>query len=75
VHGLEKADAVFEALRCLSCGNCYECDGCYGACPERAINKLGKRKGYAINFVKCTGCGVCYQQCPCHAIDMIAEPA
>ena len=75
VHGLEKADAVFEALRCLSCGNCYECDGCFGACPEGAINKLGKRKGYAINFVKCTGCGVCYQQCPCHAIDMIAEPA
>ena len=75
VHGQEKADAVFEALRCLSCGNCYECDGCFGACPERAINKLGKRKGYAINFDKCTGCGLCFQQCPCHAIDMIAEPA
>ena len=75
VHGLQKADAVFEALRCLSCGNCYECDGCFGACPERAINKLGKRKGYAVNFDKCTGCGVCYQQCPCHAIDMVPEPA
>jgi formate dehydrogenase beta subunit len=75
VHGLQKADAVFEALRCLSCGNCYECDGCFGACPERAIIKLGKRKGYAVNFDKCTGCGVCFQQCPCHAIDMIAEPA
>jgi len=75
VHGLSKADAVFEALRCLSCGNCFECDGCYGACPERAITKLGKRKGYAVNFDKCTGCGVCFQQCPCHAIDMIPEPA
>jgi NADPH-dependent glutamate synthase beta subunit-like oxidoreductase len=74
VHGLKKPDAVFEALRCLSCGNCYECDGCFGACPERAIIKLGKRKGYAINFDKCTGCGVCFQQCPCHAIDMVPEP-
>ena len=75
VHGLSKEDAVFEALRCLSCGNCFECDGCFGACPERAIIKLGKRKGYAINFDKCTGCGVCFQQCPCHAIDMVPEPA
>jgi len=74
VHGLKKPDAVFEALRCLSCGNCYECDGCFGACPERAIIKLGKRKGYAINFDKCTGCSVCFQQCPCHAIDMVPEP-
>jgi NADPH-dependent glutamate synthase beta subunit-like oxidoreductase/Pyruvate/2-oxoacid:ferredoxin oxidoreductase delta subunit len=74
VHGLSKNDAVFEALRCLSCGNCFECDGCFGACPERAITKLGKNKGYAVNFDKCTGCGACYQQCPCHAIEMIPEP-
>jgi formate dehydrogenase beta subunit len=75
VHGLNKTDAVFEALRCLSCGNCFECDGCFGACPERAISKLGKHKGYAVNLDKCTGCGVCFQQCPCHAIDMVAELA
>jgi formate dehydrogenase beta subunit len=74
VHGLSKEDAVFEALRCLSCGNCFECDGCFGACPERAITKLGKHKGYAVNFDKCTGCGVCFQQCPCHAIEMTPEP-
>jgi formate dehydrogenase (NADP+) beta subunit len=75
VHGLDKADAVFEALRCLSCGNCFECDGCFGACPERAISKLGKHKGYAVNFDKCTGCGICFQQCPCHAIEMAPETA
>ena len=27
--------------RCLSCGNCFECDGCFGACPEDAVIKLG----------------------------------
>jgi formate dehydrogenase beta subunit len=74
VHGLRKEDAVFEALRCLSCGNCFECDGCFGACPERAITRLGRHKGYAVNFDKCTGCGVCFQQCPCHAIEMSPEP-
>jgi NADPH-dependent glutamate synthase beta subunit-like oxidoreductase len=75
VHGLKKKDAVFEAKRCLSCGNCYECDGCFGACPERAIIKLGKYKGYKIDFDKCIGCSICFEQCPCHAIEMIPEPA
>jgi NADPH-dependent glutamate synthase beta subunit-like oxidoreductase len=75
VHGLKKGDAVFEARRCLSCGNCYECDGCFGACPERAIIKRGRHKGYVVDFDKCTGCGTCFQQCPCHAIEMIPEPA
>lgn len=40
--GLTSEEAEFEARRCLSCGNCFECDGCYGACPEDAIIKLGK---------------------------------
>jgi formate dehydrogenase beta subunit len=75
VKGLKKADAAFEAKRCLSCGNCFECDGCFGACPERAIIKLGKGKGFKIDFDKCTGCATCFEQCPCHAIEMIPEPA
>jgi len=75
VQGLGKQDAVFEAKRCLSCGNCFECDGCFGACPERAILKLGKGKGYQIDFDKCTGCAICFEQCPCHAIEMAPEPA
>ena len=48
VKGLKKKDAAFEAKRCLSCGNCFECDGCFGSCPERAIIKLGKNKGYNV---------------------------
>jgi NADPH-dependent glutamate synthase beta subunit-like oxidoreductase len=31
MKNLSEADALFEAKRCLSCGNCFECDGCYGA--------------------------------------------
>lgn len=72
VGGLTEAEAHYEAQRCYSCGNCFECDGCFGACPHGAITRLGKGKGYKIDYDKCTGCEACYSQCPCHAIDMIA---
>jgi len=74
LKNLSEADALFEAKRCLSCGNCFECDGCYGACPESAIIKLGPGNRYRFDFDLCTGCAVCYEQCPCYAIDMIDEP-
>tara|TARA_R110000868_G_scaffold83058_5_gene234709 strand:+ start:8472 stop:10115 length:1644 start_codon:yes stop_codon:yes gene_type:complete len=72
--GLSEDEALFESQRCLSCGNCFECDGCYGACPEDAIIKLGPGNGYEYDFDRCTGCAICYEQCPCHAIEMIPEP-
>ncbi len=74
VAGLPEPEVRFEAQRCLSCGNCFECDGCFGACPEDAIIKLGKGNRYKFNYDACTGCAVCYEQCPCHAIEMIPEP-
>ena len=74
IAGLSETEAKYEAQRCLSCGNCFECDGCFGACPEEAIIKLGKGNRYKFNYNACTGCAVCYEQCPCHAIEMIPEP-
>jgi NADPH-dependent glutamate synthase beta subunit-like oxidoreductase len=74
VRGLSEKDATYEAKRCLSCGNCFECDGCFAACPEDAIIKLGPKRGYEIDFDLCTGCAICFEQCPCHAIEMIPEP-
>jgi Pyruvate/2-oxoacid:ferredoxin oxidoreductase delta subunit len=74
VSGLSETEALYEAQRCLSCGNCFECDGCFGACPEHAIEKLGSGKRYRFHYDLCTGCAVCYEQCPCHAIDMVSEP-
>lgn len=74
ISGLSESETRFEAQRCLSCGNCFECDGCFAACPEEAIIKLGKGNGYKFNYDACTGCAVCYEQCPCHAIEMISEP-
>lgn len=75
VGGLNEREAVYEARRCLSCGNCFECDGCYGACPEDAVIKLGTGKRYRFDYERCTGCAVCFEQCPCHAIEMTPEPA
>ncbi len=75
IAGLSEKEARYEAQRCLSCGNCFECDGCYGACPDDAILKLGPGNRYEFLYDKCTGCGVCFEQCPCHAIEMISEPS
>ncbi len=74
VGGLSEREAVYEAQRCLSCGNCFECDGCLGACPEDAVVKLGKGNRYRFDYERCTGCGTCHEQCPVHAIEMIPEP-
>jgi NADPH-dependent glutamate synthase beta subunit-like oxidoreductase len=74
VAGLTEPQAVFEAKRCLSCGNCFECDGCFGACPENAVVKLGKGARYRFDYDRCTGCATCFRQCPSHAIEMVAEP-
>ncbi len=73
VSGLSADEAVYEASRCLSCGNCFECDGCLGACPEDAVIKLGVGFRYRFDLDRCTGCGVCFEQCPVHAIEMVAE--
>jgi NADPH-dependent glutamate synthase beta subunit-like oxidoreductase len=72
VQGLSEREAAFEAKRCLSCGNCYECDGCLGACPSEAVIKLGRGKRYRFDYERCTGCAVCFEQCPVHAIQMTA---
>ena len=73
VAGLDEKNALFEARRCLSCGNCFECDNCYGVCPDNAVIKLGPGKGYEFNYDYCKGCGLCAAECPCGAIDMVAE--
>jgi NADPH-dependent glutamate synthase beta subunit-like oxidoreductase len=71
--GLSVDNALFEARRCLSCGNCFECDNCYGVCPDNAVEKLGPGKGFAFKYDYCKGCGVCVAECPCGAIEMVPE--
>ncbi|MCF8176355.1 MAG: NAD(P)-binding protein [Burkholderiaceae bacterium] len=71
--GLDETNALFEARRCLSCGNCFECDNCYGVCPDNAVIKLGPGKRFEFNLDYCKGCGMCVAECPCGAIKMVEE--
>ncbi len=74
IHGgLDETNALFEARRCLSCGNCFECDNCYGNCPDNAVIKLGPGKRFEFNYDFCKGCGICAAECPCGAIEMVPE--
>jgi 2-oxoacid:acceptor oxidoreductase delta subunit (pyruvate/2-ketoisovalerate family) len=71
--GLDEGTALYEARRCLSCGNCFECDNCYGVCPDNAVIKLGPGNRFLFNYDYCKGCGLCASECPCGAIDMVPE--
>jgi len=73
VSGLDESNALFEARRCLSCGNCFECDNCYGVCPDNAVVKLGPGNRFRFNYDYCKGCGMCVEECPCGAIEMVPE--
>jgi NADPH-dependent glutamate synthase beta subunit-like oxidoreductase len=75
VGGLDEGNALFEARRCLSCGNCFACDNCYGVCPDNAVIKLDEPGPYAyeIDLDYCKGCGLCAAECPCGAIEMTPE--
>jgi 2-oxoacid:acceptor oxidoreductase delta subunit (pyruvate/2-ketoisovalerate family) len=73
VGGLDETNALFEARRCLSCGNCFECDNCYGVCPDNAVIKLGPGQRFQFNYDYCKGCGICRTECPCGAISMVPE--
>jgi formate dehydrogenase (NADP+) beta subunit len=75
VGGLSAREATSEAHRCLSCGNCCECDGCFGACPEDAVIKLGKGYRYAFDYDRCTGCRACFERCPVHSIEIVPDRA
>ena len=72
-HGLTEDNALFEARRCMSCGNCFGCDNCYGVCPDNAVMKVDEADGYKFDLDYCKGCGICAQECPCGAIEMIPE--
>ncbi len=72
ILGLTEENALFEARRCMSCGNCFECDNCFGVCPDNAVVKLEDGR-YEFNYDFCKGCGICVAECPCGAIEMVPE--
>ncbi|MCB1759870.1 MAG: NAD(P)-binding protein [Gammaproteobacteria bacterium] len=73
IGDLNEENALFEARRCMSCGNCFECDNCYGICPDNAIRKLGPGNRFEFKYDYCKGCGMCATECPCGAIEVVPE--
>jgi NADPH-dependent glutamate synthase beta subunit-like oxidoreductase len=73
VQGLDADTALYEARRCMSCGNCFECDNCFGVCPDNAVIKLGPGNRFRIDLDYCKGCGICVAECPSGSIVMVPE--
>ena len=74
VSGLDESTALFEARRCMSCGNCFSCDNCFGVCPDNAVRKLDDPdEPYRFDLDYCKGCALCAVECPCGAIEMVPE--
>jgi Pyruvate/2-oxoacid:ferredoxin oxidoreductase delta subunit len=74
VHGLDRETALYEARRCMSCGNCFSCDNCFGICPDNAVIKTDDPDApYLIDLDFCKGCGLCATECPAGAIAMVPE--
>jgi NADPH-dependent glutamate synthase beta subunit-like oxidoreductase len=72
---LLEAQAVAEAKRCMSCGQCFECDNCVVYCPQVAVFKVPKAKSTTgryvdTNYNKCIGCHICADVCPTGYIQM-----
>jgi len=73
VQGHDESSALYEARRCMSCGNCFSCDNCFGVCPDNAVLKIGPPGEYEIDLDFCKGCGLCVSECPSGAIMMVPE--
>lgn len=63
--------ALAEATRCFSCGECTHCDNCFTACPDMAVRHVNG--GYAIDEKYCKGCGLCVAECPTGSVAMREE--
>lgn len=68
---LQETQALAEAGRCFSCGQCTLCDNCLQYCPDMAVRAVGG--GYAIAEDYCKGCGLCVRECPTGALAMREE--
>ena len=74
VGGLDESTALYEARRCLSCGNCFSCDNCFGVCPDNAVIKLGAARSRTLSTTTTARvAGSASRSVPCGAIEMVPE--
>ncbi len=75
LRGYNEEQAIVEAKRCMSCGQCFECDACVVYCPQIAVFKTPKSESLLGRYVdtdydKCIGCYICADVCPTGYIQM-----
>jgi len=75
LDALNEQQAVAEAKRCMSCGQCFECDNCVVYCPQIAVKKVPKKEATTGRYVytdydRCVGCHICADVCPTGYIQM-----
>jgi Pyruvate/2-oxoacid:ferredoxin oxidoreductase delta subunit len=70
---LDKAGAVAEAVRCLSCGTCNLCQRCVISCPDACIDLDETATGIVLDLYHCKGCGICAYECPRGVVSMEGE--
>jgi NADPH-dependent glutamate synthase beta subunit-like oxidoreductase/Pyruvate/2-oxoacid:ferredoxin oxidoreductase delta subunit len=75
LDALSEQQAVAEAKRCMSCGQCFECDNCVVYCPQLAVKKVPKKEATTGRYVytdydRCVGCHICADVCPTGYIQM-----
>lgn len=75
MSGLDADVAQQEAVRCMSCGMCFECDNCVIYCPQDAVFRVKKNESTTGRYVdtdynKCIGCHICSDVCPTGYIKM-----
>jgi 2-oxoacid:acceptor oxidoreductase delta subunit (pyruvate/2-ketoisovalerate family) len=71
--GLEKEEAIQEALRCLGGSECESCEVCSLFCPDLCITRDEASGRVLIDLDYCKGCGICASVCPKGAIQMVLE--
>ncbi len=75
LEGFDDKQAIAEAKRCMSCGQCFECDNCVVYCPQTAVYRVKKTEAttgryVATDYSKCIGCHICTDVCPTGYIQM-----
>jgi NADPH-dependent glutamate synthase beta subunit-like oxidoreductase len=70
-HGLSEQEALDEAKRCMSCGQCFDCESCWMYCQNSGFVKLPKGQHYRLKLEVCNGCKKCGEECPCGYIDLV----
>ncbi len=70
-QSLTREETIEDALRCMSCGMCFDCGTCWSFCQDGAIIKPLEAGGeYKFKMEFCKGCDKCAENCPCGYIEM-----